>query len=81
MFTIHFSIVIPYRKKFYFSITKRYLPHNIPIAPEQDQLEIEALITNQYIGFIKKDQEVIIKVCVFPYTPYGYITGKVKISV
>lgn len=48
------------------------------IAPEQDNLEIEAMITNEDVGFVKPGQEVIIKVRAFPYTRYGYITGTVK---
>lgn len=48
------------------------------VVPEEDNLEIEASITNEDIGFIKKGQEVVIKVRAFPYTRYGYITGKVK---
>ncbi|MGX2975434.1 HlyD family type I secretion periplasmic adaptor subunit [Ursidibacter arcticus] len=48
------------------------------IAPEQDNLEIEAMITNEDMGFVKTGQDVIIKVRAFPYTRYGYITGTVK---
>lgn len=48
------------------------------IAPEQDNLEIEAMITNEDVGFVKPGQEVIIKVRAFPYTRYGYVTGTVK---
>ncbi|QIM66120.1 hypothetical protein A4G16_01360 [Mannheimia granulomatis] len=48
------------------------------IAPEDEQLEVEALITNQDIGFIKVGQNVVLKIAAFPYTRYGYITGKVK---
>lgn len=48
------------------------------IAPEQDNLEIEAMITNEDVGFVKAGQEVIIKVRAFPYTRYGYLTGSVK---
>lgn len=48
------------------------------IAPEEDSLEVEALISNQDIGFVKTGQEVVLKIAAFPYTRYGYITGKVK---
>lgn len=48
------------------------------IAPEDDQLEVEAFITNQDIGFVKTGQAVVLKIVAFPYTRYGYITGKVK---
>lgn len=48
------------------------------IAPEEDSLEVEALISNQDIGFVKTGQEVVLKIAAFPYTRYGYIHGKVK---
>ncbi|OOH88440.1 hemolysin D [Pasteurellaceae bacterium 15-036681] len=48
------------------------------IVPQGEQLEIEAMVSNKDIGFIKKDQDVAIKVEAFPYTRYGYINGKVK---
>lgn len=48
------------------------------IVPKQDYLEIEAMITNKDIGFVKMGQEVVIKIEAFPYTRYGYLTGKVK---
>ncbi|QLB12962.1 hemolysin D [Bisgaardia hudsonensis] len=48
------------------------------IVPKQDYLEIEAMITNKDIGFVKTGQEVVIKIEAFPYTRYGYLTGKVK---
>lgn len=48
------------------------------IVPEEDSLEVTALIQNKDIGFVKEGQEAIIKVEAFPYTRYGYLTGKVK---
>ncbi|HGO5822593.1 TPA: HlyD family type I secretion periplasmic adaptor subunit [Mannheimia haemolytica] len=48
------------------------------IAPEEDNFEVEATITNNDIGFIKIGQDVTVKIMAFPYTRYGYITGKVK---
>lgn len=44
----------------------------------QDQLEVEAVVPNKDIGFVHAGQEVVIKVESFPYTRYGYLTGKVK---
>ncbi|SDC09351.1 HlyD family type I secretion periplasmic adaptor subunit [Acinetobacter boissieri] len=44
----------------------------------QDQLEVEAIVPNKDIGFIHAGQEAVIKVESFPYTRYGYLTGKVK---
>ena len=48
------------------------------VVPEEDSLEVTALIQNKDIGFVKEGQEVVIKVEAFPYTRYGYLTGKVK---
>ena len=48
------------------------------IVPDQDQMEIEALVPNKDIGFVKAGQSAIIKIESFPYTRYGYLTGKVK---
>lgn len=48
------------------------------IAPSDDRLEVEAIISNQDIGFVKQGQEVVLKVSAFPYTRYGYINGKVE---
>lgn len=48
------------------------------IVPKEEQLEIEAMISNKDIGFIQVGQEVVIKIEAFPYTRYGYITGKIK---
>ncbi|QPB42117.1 HlyD family type I secretion periplasmic adaptor subunit [Rodentibacter haemolyticus] len=48
------------------------------IVPEEDTLEVVALIPNKDIGFVNQGQEAIIKLEAFPYTRYGYLTGKVK---
>ena len=48
------------------------------VVPDEDQMEIEALLPNKDIGFVKAGQEVVIKIESFPYTRYGYLTGKVK---
>lgn len=48
------------------------------VVPDQDQMEIEALLPNKDIGFVKAGQEAVIKIESFPYTRYGYLTGKVK---
>ena len=47
------------------------------IVPDHHPLEIEALLENKDIGFVKKDQEAEIKIETFPYTRYGTIKGKV----
>lgn len=48
------------------------------IAPKNDLLEVEAMISNNDVGFVKAGQDVVLKIAAFPYTRYGYITGKVK---
>ena len=48
------------------------------VVPKQDRLEVEATIPNKDIGFVHAGQEAIIKIESFPYTRYGYLTGKVK---
>lgn len=48
------------------------------IVPENDTLEITALVQNKDIGFINVGQNVIVKVEAFPYTRHGYLTGRVK---
>lgn len=48
------------------------------IVPLGEQLEIEAMVSNKDIGFISEGQDVTVKIEAFPYTRYGYLTGKVK---
>jgi hemolysin D len=46
------------------------------IVPE-DSVEVEASIDNKDIGFVKVGQEAEVKLDAFPYTRFGYLTGKV----
>lgn len=48
------------------------------IVPLGEPLEIEAMVSNKDIGFISEGQNVTVKIEAFPYTRYGYLTGKVK---
>ena len=48
------------------------------IVPSEDKLEIEAIVPNKDIGFVQVGQDVVVKIESFPYTRYGYLTGKVK---
>ena len=48
------------------------------IVPSEDKFEIEAIVLNKDIGFVQVGQDVVIKIESFPYTRYGYLTGKVK---
>jgi len=47
------------------------------IVPRKSTLEIEALVPNRDIGFVKIGQRAVIKVDAFPYTRYGTISGTV----
>ena len=47
------------------------------IVPDNHPIEIEALLENKDIGFVKKNQDAEIKIETFPYTRYGTIKGKV----
>ncbi|KWF66311.1 hemolysin D [Burkholderia multivorans] len=46
------------------------------IVPD-DSVEVEANIENKDIGFVKVGQTATVKIEAFPYTRYGYLTGKV----
>lgn len=47
------------------------------IVPSGESLEVEATVLNKDIGFVRPGQEVTVKIESFPYTRYGYLTGKV----
>lgn len=49
----------------------------LAVVPSEDALEVEAAILNKDIGFVRTGQAVTVKVESFPYTRYGYLTGKV----
>lgn len=46
------------------------------IVPD-DGLEVEVNIENKDIGFVEVGQDAIVKIEAFPYTRFGYLTGKV----
>lgn len=46
------------------------------IVPD-DAVEVEASIENKDIGFVIVGQDAIIKIEAFPYTRFGYLTGKI----
>ncbi len=48
------------------------------IVPENQELEIEALLENKDIGFVEVFQPTEIKVHTFPFTKYGVIDGRVE---
>lgn len=46
--------------------------------PEGDELIVEAFLLNRDVGFIKIDQEAIIKLEAYPFMRYGYLDGEVE---
>ena len=49
----------------------------LAVVPSEEALEVEASVLNKDIGFVRPGQPVTVKVDSFPYTRYGYLTGKV----
>lgn len=53
----------------------------LTIVPPEAPLEVEAMILNKDIGFVRSGQPAVVKVEAFPFTRYGTIDGSVtKIS-
>ena len=50
----------------------------LAIAPANESMEVEAMIENKDIGFVKVGQDAVVKIESFPYTRYGHIEGKVE---
>jgi hemolysin D len=46
------------------------------IVPDEETLEVEALLENKDIGFVQEGQQAEVKVDAFPFTKYGTIDGK-----
>jgi hemolysin D len=49
----------------------------IVVTPDAGKLQVEALVANLDIGFIKLGQDAAIKVDAFPFTRFGVLKGKV----
>lgn len=49
----------------------------LAVVPVEEALEVEATVLNKDIGFVRPGQSVTVKIESFPYTRYGYLTGKV----
>lgn len=49
----------------------------LTVVPSEEALEVEASILNKDVGFVRSGQPVTVKVESFPYTRYGYLTGRV----
>jgi hemolysin D len=47
------------------------------IVPNDGALEVEAVLENKDVGFVREGQDAIVKVATFPYTKYGTIDGLV----
>jgi hemolysin D len=47
------------------------------VVPDDSHLEIEAMVSNQDIGFVREGQDAEIKVDTFSFTRYGLIHGRV----
>lgn len=47
------------------------------LVPIHNHLEIEAMVSNQDIGFVETGQKAVIKVAAFDYTRYGLLHGRV----
>jgi hemolysin D len=48
------------------------------IVPDGAGIEVDALVENKDIGFVREGQQVEIKLDAFPFTRYGLITGTVR---
>jgi hemolysin D len=49
----------------------------LAVVPAQSRLEIEAMVSNREIGFVRPGQQVEIKIDTFPFTRYGLLHGSV----
>jgi len=47
------------------------------VVPADSRLEIEAMVPNRDIGFVREGQDVAIKIDTFNYTRYGLLHGRV----
>jgi hemolysin D len=47
------------------------------IVPVDSKLEVECYLPNSDIGFVRRDQQAVVKVDSFPFTDYGTIDGQV----
>jgi hemolysin D len=48
------------------------------IVPGGGDIEVDAIVANQDVGFVEAGQEAEIKIDTFPFTRYGLIHGKVE---
>ena len=50
----------------------------LTIVPHDTPLEVEALVLNKDIGFVREGQRVVVKIEAFPFTRYGLIEGQIR---
>ena len=48
------------------------------LVPDGQELEIDAMILNKDIGFVKEGQRAIVKLETYPFTRFGYLIGHVE---
>lgn len=49
----------------------------LTVVPSNEQLQIEAMISNKDIGFVKAGQHAVVKVEAFPFTRFGTLDAEV----
>ncbi len=47
------------------------------IVPREDTIEIEAMLDNKDVGFVKEGQRAAVKITAYDYSKYGYIDARV----
>ncbi|MDR3494595.1 MAG: HlyD family type I secretion periplasmic adaptor subunit [Ancalomicrobiaceae bacterium] len=50
----------------------------LTIVPDDDRVEVEAVLENRDVGFVTSGQRVELKVDAFPFTRYGLLAGTVR---
>jgi hemolysin D len=50
----------------------------LSVVPDDDSVEVEAVLENRDVGFVAAGQRVELKVDAFPFTRYGLLSGTVK---
>ncbi|MGO9357202.1 MAG: HlyD family type I secretion periplasmic adaptor subunit [Xanthobacteraceae bacterium] len=50
----------------------------LSVVPDDDRVEVEAVLENRDVGFVGVGQRVELKIDAFPFTRYGLLSGTVK---
>jgi membrane fusion protein, hemolysin D len=50
----------------------------LSVVPDDDRVEVEAVLENRDVGFVGVGQRVELKIDAFPFTRYGLLNGTVK---